>query len=125
MACYSTIYIVLDALDESASRRQLLDEIQEVCSWRSGHLRLLIVSRTDGDFLQTLQPLMPKDGIVEIQGDLVNEDMCTYIRQKLSHDEHLRRWRKSPKIMEEIESQLLQKADRMYEQILGAFVTIH
>ncbi|KAL9581528.1 MAG: hypothetical protein Q9212_003845 [Teloschistes hypoglaucus] len=117
MTCFSTVSIVLDALDESASRPRLLSKIQEICSWRSGHLRLLVVSRTEGDLLQGLQPLMPQDGIVEIQCDLVNEDMCTYIRQRLSQDHHLKKWQKSLKITEKIESQLLQKADRMFRWV--------
>ncbi|KAL8663004.1 MAG: hypothetical protein Q9202_004234 [Teloschistes flavicans] len=115
--CFRTVYIVLDALDESASRPELSSTIQEIHSWHSGHICLLLVSRTEEDLLMKLEPLIPRENVIEIQGLLVNEDMSTYIRQRLSQDDHLRRWRRSPERIEEIESQLLHKADRMFRWV--------
>ncbi|KAL8723878.1 MAG: hypothetical protein Q9166_008232 [cf. Caloplaca sp. 2 TL-2023] len=112
---YPQSYFVLDALDECKSRQDLLQAIHHINAWQHDGLHFLVTSRFEGDLRESLEPLVDETSIMNIQSSLVNEDIRTYVRSRLSHDPSLRRWQKQPEAQEEIETRLLEKADGMYK----------
>ena len=58
--------------------------------------------------------LMEAQRRINIQNELVNSDISTYIYERLRFDPSLKRWRKDPKVQEEIRSTLTEKADGVY-----------
>lgn len=110
----SATYVVLDALDECTRRPELLETIQTIDGWQLDTLHMLVTSRLEGDIRETLETI-PEIDTVNIQSSLVSEDIRTYICSRLSNDSSLRRWQRQIEIRKEIETELMEKAEGMYE----------
>jgi hypothetical protein len=52
--------------------------------------------------------------IICLQKELVDRDIFTYVRQRLSDDKSLSKWQKDPDIRHEIEMVLMKGAQGMY-----------
>ncbi|KAI4741959.1 Pfs, NACHT and ankyrin domain protein [Aureobasidium sp. EXF-12298] len=103
------VSIVLDALDESESRRELLDWI-EVSHTEA---QFLVTSRKEADIDNTITSFLQADKMVSLQKSDVDRDIAAYIRHVVTHDKDLRRWRNRPEVQEEIETTLAKKAGGM------------
>ena len=110
---FDEMYIVLDALDECSDREELLERIEEIQGWKLRQLHMLVTSRWLIDIKESLEPLTEPHGRICIQSALVNADILTYVHEKLQNDRYLKRWSSKPKVQEEIETTLMQKADGM------------
>ncbi|KAL1966043.1 hypothetical protein VTN77DRAFT_4983 [Rasamsonia byssochlamydoides] len=111
---YPEVYLVLDALDESVERQDLLDVLEQLASPQAKNFHILVTSRAEHDIESTLRPLLAQNFIVSFQTLLVNEDIRRYIRHRWSNDRILKRWRGDDSIREEVEDALMEKANGIH-----------
>jgi hypothetical protein len=107
------VYIILDALDECASRAQLMDTIHELVSWQLGQLHILITSRKEPDIENTLENLVDEHSSIYLQTETVDKDIQTYVCHRLSTDKKLMKWAKDKQLCVQIENVLMKKARGM------------
>jgi hypothetical protein len=107
-------YVILDALDECTNRTELMDILERVAGWRVEKLHVLVTSRKERDIESSLECFVDQQNSVNVQNDLVDKDIQTYIRQRLSDDKILRKWQKDNDIRQEIETSLMKGAHGMY-----------
>lgn len=105
------VKLVLDALDESQTRDDLLEWLQAV--FQSTNVRLIVTSRREGDIEAAFTAVAQPEDVVPIQRSDVNKDIGAYVCHKVRNDPKLKRWRSFPDVQKEIESALMQKADGM------------
>lgn len=106
-------YIVLDALDESQNRNDIIDVLQDVINWKLENLHVLVTSRRERDIESSLQLLINDQQIVCLQSSLVDEDIRTYVSQRLISDKSLQKWNTNPEIRKEIKEILIYGAHGM------------
>ena len=107
------MFIILDALDECTDRFELLETIEEIYQWNLGNLHFLVTSRREKDIGETLGPIAGNDKLISIQSALVNDDIRSYIQQRLRTDRPLKRWQSRLDVQSEIENALMGKAAGM------------
>jgi hypothetical protein len=110
---FDETFVILDALDECKERQNLLEDIDEIVTWKMGKLHILATSRRENDIRESLEPLINDENTICIQSELVTDDIRTYIHERLLTDRKLRRWQKKPEVQREIETTLIGKADGM------------
>jgi hypothetical protein len=110
LEAFNDVYIVLDALDECAERKDALKWIKEMTLWRNGKLHLLATSRPEEGIAKQLRPLDPDH--IDLKPDLVTRDIERYIDTTLEREEAFERW--DDEIKATIKSTLLDKAGGMY-----------
>src|SRR3984893_14884549 len=77
LEAFDDVYIVLDALDECAERKDLLKWITEMINLRKNKLHLLVTSRHEEDIAMRLRLLDPDHVCTE--SELVKSDIARYI----------------------------------------------
>jgi hypothetical protein len=107
------VSVVLDALDESTTRNDVLTWLRSVIEADSIACRFLVTSRREEDIEQVLGRWTQPGNSIRIQGSDVNEDIRTYVRYVVRNSEELDRWHKLPNVQEEIEMALVDGADGM------------
>lgn len=113
---YSEIHLVLDALDESVERDDLLSTLEQLASLNVKNFHILVTSRAEHDIESALRPLLSAKFIVPLRGLRINEDIRHYIRHRWSNDRDFKRWRGERgdhTIQQEVEETLMAKADGM------------
>ncbi|KAF2196060.1 purine and uridine phosphorylase, partial [Delitschia confertaspora ATCC 74209] len=117
------VWIVLDALDECRTRAGSLTEgllkwAKELLNSEQRNVHLLVTSRPEQDIHMELKYLARnKDDIVFIQSELIEHDINTYIHAKVKQGNGLKRWRQQPEVQDNIEAQLMQKANGMFRWV--------
>ncbi|KAI4751095.1 Pfs, NACHT and ankyrin domain protein [Aureobasidium sp. EXF-3400] len=106
--------IVLDALDESTTRSDLLAWLWEVHKNRSLACRILVTSRREQDIDSALRCWMRSKDRIKIRKADVNRDVRAYVHHTVRHGTGLNRWQKMPEVQDEIETELEKKADGMW-----------
>ncbi|KAL2819101.1 purine and uridine phosphorylase [Aspergillus granulosus] len=106
--------IVIDALDECNTRKDLLLWMENLAS--SGHtgLYLLTTSRKEEDIESGLRCWLHQESFVPIQRDPVNHDIRAYVHERLRNDVGFKRWHSATSVQDEIETELMKKADGMF-----------
>ncbi|KAI6824801.1 Pfs, NACHT and ankyrin domain protein [Hortaea werneckii] len=108
-------FVVLDALDECNNRDRLFEILQEMQSWGNKSLRVLVTSRTEAvDVEDALEDLVLPENRICLESDLVDEDIRTYVHERLTKDKSFRRWQRDPEIQKEIEQTLGKQACGMF-----------
>lgn len=110
---YEKTFIVLDALDECENRQELLEFIKKAVEWKSEKLNLIMTSRKLKDFEDFFNGELEERSKLSIQNEKVDKDIRLYVHEKLESDLRFKRWRRQPKVQEEIESKLMEKSDGM------------
>jgi hypothetical protein len=110
---FNKTFIILDALDECKERQELLTRIKAIAGWETGNLHILATSRREIEIEKGLEPLINDQDKICIQDALVNDDIRSYVHQRLRTDPRLNRWQQKPGVQEEIERTLMNKADGM------------
>jgi Cdc6-like AAA superfamily ATPase len=110
---FERVFLVLDALDECEDRQLLLSFIDRLMNWKSGKLRVIATSRKEKDIEDFFKAKLDDGKRLSIQNEKVDEDIRSYIHEKLQSDQRFERWQKQPKVQEEIEKKLMEKADGM------------
>jgi hypothetical protein len=110
LEAFGEVYIVLDALDECAERKDLLKWIKAMTSWRKGKLHLLATSRPEATIAKILRSLDPRH--VHMEPKLITGDIERYIHSSIDEEEAFERW--DDKVKMTIKSALLKRAVGMY-----------
>ena len=109
---FNEVYIVLDALDECTERHRLIPTLETIAQWKQSQLHVLATSRKERELEECLIALTKKIDRIGIQGDSVENDIRSYILNRLRTDSRLRRLEKL-RMDKEIEATLGTKADGM------------
>lgn len=99
-------FIILDALDECGTRAELMDILGSMMGWGLETLHILVTSRRERDIESSLECFVDKKNMVCLENALVDEDICTYVHQRLTNDKSLRKWQKDHKVWQNIEDAL-------------------
>ena len=113
------VYIVLDALDESKYRPDLMETIETMTGWQLQNLHLLMTSRKERDIEEVLEKIVIEDDSISLQRKEVDNDIQHYIQHRLSEDKNLAKWNKDAAVRLEIEDALVSGARGMYMNPLG------
>jgi hypothetical protein len=85
VSSFGDTYIVIDTLDESSSRSELLDILKTIYDWDFPSLHMLVTSRPECDIEIALTSLLSKERNVRLQSELVDRDIQAFIRKSLYH----------------------------------------
>jgi Cdc6-like AAA superfamily ATPase len=113
------VYLVLDALDECQTRKGMSSEglllwLETLLQPDQRNLHLLVTSRPEHDIEIVLYDLAKREeDIVPIQSDLIRDDIRSYIHTTVREKKGLKRWNSRADVLEEIETQLMEKANGM------------
>jgi Cdc6-like AAA superfamily ATPase len=112
------VWIVLDALDECNSRKEgptegLLSWIRNLINSEQRNVHLLVTSRPEHNIMSRVSKFAYKDDVVPVQSNLITDDIRAYVRTRVRQDEGLKRWQSQPKVQNEIETRLMEKANGM------------
>lgn len=110
---FPAAYVVLDGLDECADREGLLGVLTKFVRWELENLHMIVLSRDELDIRRSLEDICNERDTVCLRSGLVDEDIGRYVRHRLANDKKLRRWHKDHEIRQEIETQLMEKAQGM------------
>ncbi|KAK7545178.1 uncharacterized protein J3D65DRAFT_664368 [Phyllosticta citribraziliensis] len=116
------VWIVLDALDECGTRAQRPNG--GLCAWIAAlqsapqaNVHLLVTSRPEHDIQTFIERHAQQQVVIRIQSELITDDIRAYVRGRVRQHDGLRRWWSRPRIQDEIETALLQKADGMFRWV--------
>lgn len=105
-------YIVLDALDECRSLNTLLETLEHTVCLNRTNLHIVMTSRKEIELEEGLD-FIPDSKRVCLESRVVDEDIRTYVRERLKTDKGLQRWQKDETTRREIESALTSQANGM------------
>lgn len=108
IANHKRMFIIIDALDESSDRKDILEIIQRIHQSTS-EINLLMTSRKEYDIQIALEHSV--DYVFAIQDERVDADVDIYVRQCLRDDPDLSKWDDELKL--EIASTLISGANGM------------
>jgi hypothetical protein len=107
-------YIVLDALDESTHRAELMEMLERIVQAQLDGLHLLVTSRKERDIERSLEKVVEDRNVICLQRDLVDLDIRSYVHHRLAIDKSLKKWQKNSDIVDEIETAVMTGAHGMY-----------
>jgi hypothetical protein len=86
----SNVTVVLDALDESKERRNLL---QWITSSPNQHCKFFLLSRSESNIEDALTSWLPPDCAITLEDEPIGEDCKAYIHYRLEIENNLKRMR--------------------------------
>lgn len=104
--------IVIDALDECATREAYFHWIQAFTSAAS-NVSFLITSRDERGIEVGMKSWLAEENFVTIHHDLVTRDIIAYIDHRLSDDSSFETWRLRPDISSKIQQAIGERAGGM------------
>ncbi|KAH0034984.1 purine and uridine phosphorylase, partial [Aureobasidium melanogenum] len=108
------VVIVLDALDECTTRRELLQWLAETSAKNSSGIQIIATSRKEYDIEYAFAEWLTNDVMLSIQQLEVDQDIQAYVHARIRSDPGLERWRDKPFVQNEIELKLTKKAQGMF-----------
>lgn len=106
---FSTVYVVIDALDECSELEQMLQMLRDIRQRNMENLHILVTSRQLPEIENSLSELTT-DGLC-LHGPCVDQDILLYIVERLKNDSKLAKW--PPEVREEIRITLSRGAHGM------------
>jgi hypothetical protein len=111
---HKIVFVVLDALDESTKRQELLGCLEEILSMPElAHLRLLCTGRPEVEFQDYIPALIGRDNCIRLNKDVVNADIDSYVIDRLKTNRKFKRWEGDYEVHEKIRSTIGRKSDGM------------
>jgi hypothetical protein len=110
---FNNVSIVLDALDESTTRSDLLAWMRDVTEDECFAGRILVTARREEDIESAIQRWTLPGERMSIQQDDVNDDITAYVTHTVRNSKKLERWHRNSEVQYEIETELVKKADGM------------
>lgn len=108
------VSIVLDALDESTSRDDILKWIEDIVSMPElAHVQLLYTSRPESEFLRRIPILIGEEGCLPLDEQAVNSDIRSWVSEQLSQRRDFTEKPLSQGLLEEIRKKVGDGADGM------------
>jgi hypothetical protein len=106
--------IVLDALDESTTRDELLSWITNMASRPElGHVHMLYTSRPESEFLHEIPTLIGKEHCVSLDKQAVNADIRSYVTSQLLQRRDFRDKHLPQDLLEQIRTKVGDGSDGM------------
>ena len=106
-------FIILDALDESKDRDELMDIITTITNWKIQNTHVIVTSRKEPDIETFLEDFVQSGHYVSLENKTVDEDIQKYVRKRLADDKELKRWSSDPEMQLQIEKTLMEKSNGM------------
>jgi hypothetical protein len=108
------VFIVLDALDESTSRDDILKWIEDIISRPElAHVQLLYTSRPESEFLRRIPIFIGEEGCLPLDEQAVNSDIRSWVSAQLSQRRDFTEKPLSQGLLEEIQRKVGDGADGM------------
>jgi len=108
------VRVMLDALDECTTRKELLQWLEGLVAPRAGSIQLIATSRREQEIELGITKWANPTEIVSIQEGLVNDDISAYVKARIEDPNgDLKRWRSRPDVQSEIERRLMEKSQGM------------
>lgn len=105
------VIVVLDALDESEEKRDLL---RWITSSSNQTCKFILTSRWEIEIERALAPWLSPNRTITMESDLVDDDIEAYVHYRLEEEDDLSRW---ISMHEEIISTLVDKAAGMFRWV--------
>ena len=117
LAAQQPIYVIVDALDECPDtsgiptpREDVLNLLEDLVRLGFPNLRICVTSRPEIDIKNVLEPLA--EGVVSLHDESGQmKDICDYVKEMVSSDKKMRRWRSDEKKL--VIEELSENADGM------------
>ena len=107
LRAFQRVYLVIDALDESSDRRNLLDYLVNMVD-SFDNVQLLVTGRKEADIERAISDISTN---ISLSNAYVDEDIRAYIKSRLRDD---RKYKHRPEdLREEIEVALVKGAQGM------------
>jgi len=90
-----------------------MDIVETMVEWGIEGLHILTTSRRERSVESRLECFIGKDNMICLQSKLIDDDIKTYVRKRLSYDTSLKKWQKDKEMQQEIESALARGAHGM------------
>jgi hypothetical protein len=114
LAVQSKIYLILDALDESTTRDDIILWIKDVVPQPElVHVQLLCTSRPESEFLRHIPPLLEEQNCLALNKEAVNSDIRTWVTAQLSQRVDFKEKSLSQDLVERIQKDVGDGADGM------------
>lgn len=114
LAVQKKVSIVLDALDESTTRGELLLWMKDVVSRPElRHVQLICTGRPEPEFMREIPSLMDEDNCLALDKESVNADIRSYVAAQLSQRRDFRDKPLSQDLLEGIRKKVGDGADGM------------
>ncbi|KAL4789115.1 Pfs, NACHT and ankyrin domain protein [Aspergillus venezuelensis] len=115
LAVQSKIYIVLDALDESTTRDDIIRWIEGVVSQPDlVHVQLLCTSRPESEFLRHIPSLVEEQNCLPLDTQAVDSDIRLWVTAKLSQRHDFTEKSLSQDLVKEIQKKVGDGANGMF-----------
>ncbi|KAI4723790.1 ankyrin repeat protein [Aureobasidium sp. EXF-10728] len=108
---FQDVSVVLDALDESKDRNELLDWVN---SSSDQACRFVLTSRSERDIEDSFASWLSPDHIITLEDEPMGEDIEAYVYHRLEEEKNLRRWKS---MHDDISSTLIDKAAGMFRWV--------
>ncbi|KAK9849299.1 hypothetical protein MYU51_014545 [Penicillium brevicompactum] len=108
------VNIIIDALDECKTKKEVLRWMEDIFHSGINSVRLLATSRKEEDIQSELERWLEQKSILSAQEESVNHDIRTFVHSKLLSEPEFERWRTQPGVQDEIEIQIMLKANGMF-----------
>ncbi|EXA31380.1 hypothetical protein FOVG_17351 [Fusarium oxysporum f. sp. pisi HDV247] len=105
------VVIVLDALDECTTRRELLQWLKHLASRKA---QLIVTGRPEAEFQSAIPRSFGKRNCVQLDKNVVNGDIRSYVEATLEQKPDFVDKKLSPSILEEIRDKIGDGADGMF-----------
>jgi hypothetical protein len=108
------IFLVLDGLDESTTRVELLEWMKDVISTPElDHVRLIAIGRPEAEFQREIPHLIGKVNCLLLNKDAINADIRSYVMARLERSPEFAKWASFPSVLEQIRNEIGSKPDGM------------
>ncbi|KAI1359563.1 hypothetical protein F5Y08DRAFT_349542 [Xylaria arbuscula] len=108
------VYIVVDAVDESHPRENLIQVLPRIgTEERFINISLLLTSREENEVMGTIHELGAACSLISMSNKNVREDLKRYVHEQLTKIARFNRWQ-NDRFLGEVESTLTDKANGMF-----------
>ncbi|KAJ6037053.1 Pfs NACHT and Ankyrin domain protein [Penicillium herquei] len=109
------VSLVLDALDESKPRNEVLEWIQDiVCRPELVHVQLLLTGRPESEFLRDIPTLIGRESCLSLDKQAVNSDIRLWVSAQLSQRRDFTERHLPEDLLQEIQKKVGDGADGMF-----------
>ena len=114
LGTFTSVYMVLDALDECEEKESLLEHLEDILEWNQEGVHIFATSRPHPDIEDSLNPIVT--GKISLEENVVSSDIVRFVRDRLQNDAKLSKW--SEDIRNEIENALTDGANGMFRWVV-------
>ncbi len=114
LAMQKKVCIILDALDESTTRDEIIMWLSDLVSrLELRHVKLICTSRPEREFMRSIPSLINEENCLELDKECVNADIRSYVAAQLSQRRDFQDKPLSQDLLEQIKRKVGDGADGM------------